>query len=235
MKRILLKLSGEILTTSPINSTLSGSDLIVHIAKQIKELAPTHQFSIVLGGGNFFRGASDYTTYNISQATAHHVGMLATLSNGLIIQEKLRYAGVHTVLLSGIACPQIAQSITPQAIASALEKKHCIIFVGGTGSPFFTTDTTGVVRALQIEADQMWKGTKVGGIYHHDPEKIAHQTPIKTISYDDIISKQLHIMDLTAITMAKDHQMPIRVFNIFTHNALIQAAQKNDFGSRVTT
>jgi uridylate kinase len=213
-----------------------GTDHCSHlnsIAEQIKRLQTSHVVGIVIGGGNIFRASREGKALGLRQQSADQAGMLATVINGIVLRDKLESAGVAVTLLSAFAVPSVAQPVQDSTIRTALDKDHCIIFVGGTGNPFFTTDTCAVLRALQINATAVWKATKVDYIYDADPEQTASCSPLKDISYQTVIDKKLGIMDSTAITLAQQHRMPIRVFNAFTPNALVNAAHDTSIGSTI--
>ncbi len=225
---IVLKLTGEIVkhSTQGIDATL-----LEDIALQIKELRSTHQFGIVMGGGNFFRGARPGS--GLSPQVGHYVGMLATMMNGLIIQDIFERVGLSTLLFSAVNCPEVGSALSPQALTQGLKEKECLIFAGGTGNPYFTTDTAAVLRSLQLNAVELWKGTKVDGIYSSDPTKDPNAQLVKITTYQDVLNKRLEIMDLSAFALAEQHNVRTRIFNIFTKNALIKAAQTPTFGSTV--
>ncbi len=223
--RILLKLTGNILDDGPT--------LLENIAAQLQQLED-YTFGIVIGGGNFFRGARQSKKLHITEQTGHSVGMLATLMNGLIIQDIFEHAGISTTLFSAIVCPEVGLSISPQGLQRALKESRCLIFGGGTGSPYFSTDTSAVIRALQIQASSLWKATKVDGIYSADPYEDPSAKMLKHVSYHQAREKDLGIMDATAFVLAQEHNLPIRVFNIFSDNALIHAAKDPAYGSLVS-
>lgn len=229
---VLLKLTGEILLNRSDNAL--ASDHVRAIIQQIKELNGTYYFGIVIGGGNFFRGSKHGTRLGITPSVGHQIGMLATMMNGLIIKDLFDQEGVPASLFSAVPSPEIGAPISEQGIKAALAKGHCIIFSGGTGNPFFSTDTTAIVRALQIRAGQVWKGTNIDGIYSANPHQEKNAHLIKQISYDEMLTKNLTIMDAPAIALAKVHKLPIRVFDIFTKNALLTAAADGSFGSTVS-
>jgi len=231
-KRILLKLTGTIFA-SQTNDNAFSTEAITPIIEQIKELQKTHQFGIVIGGGNIFRGEQHGSKLGLSPSVGHQTGMLATIINGLLLKDLLDQQRIDTTLLSAIVCPQIANPISQDNIDHALKHGRIIIFAGGTGAPFFTNDTNAIVRGLQMEASQVWKGTDVEGIYSADPQTDKQATLIKKMTYSDAISQKLGIMDNTAIALAEKHTLLIRVFNIFTPNALIKAAEDKDFGSTI--
>lgn len=223
MKTILLKLSGTLLAEN-------NKDLVVGVAQQIKTLQSEYSFGIVVGGGNILRGAQ---STGIRRTTADNIGMLATLMNGLMLHDIFSAHNIDTCLMSALHAPDIAKTITQHSIDKALTKKRCIIFSGGTGNPYFSTDTNAIVRALQINATQVWKATNVDAIYTADPKKDTTSMPIKKISHEQVLSQKLEILDATAILLAQQHKLAIRVFNIFTPNALKLAAKDSNFGSTI--
>lgn len=228
--RILLKLTGNLLeqTSQGIDTTSMKK-----LAQQIKHLQDTITFGVVVGGGNFFRGARQSAQSGIREQTGHAVGMLATMMNGLIIQDIFEQENIKTTLFTAVPCDFVGSSPSPQALTNALENHHCLIFSGGTGNPYFSTDTTAVVRALQMGAVELWKGTNVDGVYSDDPIKNPSAEHIKRLSYKDALFKKLSIMDATAYSLAEAHTLPLRIFNIFTENALIHAAHNKEFGSTI--
>lgn len=230
-KAILLKLTGEILKIKPDHS-IDGS-MLRTIAQQIQNLRANYYFGIVIGGGNFFRGNKQGFELGLSPSVGHQIGMLATMMNGLIVKEIFEQEGVRSTLFSAIPSSEIGIPISNQGIKSALERGDCAIFAGGTGNPFFTTDTTAILRGLQIEADYVWKGTNVDGIYTDDPRLFTDAHLIKRISYQEALNNNYKILDATAFVLAREHGLKIRVFNIFKNNALINASQDPNFGSIV--
>jgi uridylate kinase len=226
-KRILVKLTGDLIGQGDDSVPLQN------IARQIKKLSNSFSFGIVIGGGNFFRGSLQSKDAGISELTGHTVGMLATMMNGLIVQDIFEQAQIETTLFSAVPCDLVGTVASPQAISRAFSEKRCLIFAGGTGNPFFSTDTTAVVRALQIEAKELWKGTKVDGIYSEDPIKNPEAKLIKEISYKDVLEKNLAVMDSAAYALAEVHRLPLRIFNIFVDNALVDAAYDEEFGSTI--
>lgn len=229
-KRILLKLTGEILKASrtDLNSAHART-----IAQQIKQLQSEYQFGIVIGGGNFFRGSKEGQQLGLTPSVGHQIGMLATMMNGLILKDLFEQEGVSCTLFCAIPASEIGIPVSQQAITEALSKGHCLIFTGGTGNPFFTTDTTSVLRGLQIEADQVWKGTGVDGVYDSDPVKNQHATFLKSVTHHEALLKNMGIMDATAFALARAHGLTIRVFNIFAQDAILSAAKDATFGSTI--
>jgi len=223
MKTILLKVSGEVLNHDAI---LAGS-----IARQLAQLTQTHTIGVVVGGGNFFRGAKEGKEWGLAATTGDAVGMLATVMNGLILQDLFGKAGIACTLLSALPIAGVVQPISQEAIINAHAQKKVIIFVGGTGSPYFSTDTTAIVRALQMGAQEIWKATKVGFIYDSDPAINQGAKPLTTVTYDHVLKNNLRIMDQTAFALAQEHKLTIRVFNIFEKDALIKVADNPNVGS----
>jgi uridylate kinase len=230
-KVIVLKLTGEIIQHGPHGLDASGLE---HLAKQVKALIPSIKLGIVMGGGNFFRGAQEGMQMHLKSHVGHTVGMLATMMNGLIIQDIFESSQIKTALFSALECNGVGSALSPQNIASALEDKDCLIFSGGTGNPYFTTDTTAVIRALQINATQLWKGTKVDGVYTSDPTKNPDAQFLKKLTYKEVLDKKLGVMDGSAFALAQQHNLTIKIFNIFHENSLIEAASQHDYGSTIS-
>ncbi len=227
---ILLKLTGELMTVSA-----SGSAPITKLVPQIVSLSQQHTLGIVLGGGNFFRGDVQGKALGLSAATGHEVGMLATILNGRILQEMLENAGVRTVLMSALTCRKVAKNICQQTIVEATREGKVMIFVGGTGNPFFTTDTNAVTRALQIGASEVWKATKVDGIYDKDPLAHKDATRYDSLTYEQALDQKLGVMDLTAMALASEHGLTTYVFNVFGSNALEKMQKDRSIATKVTT
>lgn len=229
-KIILLKITGEFLNS---DAECINASSIRDIALQIRELKDSYYFGIVIGGGNFFRGSQEGAALRLSPNMSDQVGMLATLMNGAIIQDLFAQEGLDAQLFSAIDCPSVASALSPQELSFALRTRDCIIFAGGLGNPFFTTDTTAVVRGLQIGADEIWKATKVDGIYTQDPKIHATAERIDTLTYTEALAKNISIMDESAFSLARKHKIPIKVFSLFTPQALIRAAHETSFGSTI--
>jgi uridylate kinase len=228
-KRILLKLSGEMLVgsaTRPLDKTLSLS-----LIEQMNQLKKDYQWGIVIGGGNFLRGSKDSAALGIEQTTGDAVGILATMINGLIMQDFLVKSGLKTSLFGALNGFGWSKAITPQTLQESLAYDDCLIFTGGVGTPFFTTDTTAVVRALQMKADQIWKLTKVEGIFSADPSRDKSAQLLKQVSYDTALQDKLYVIDPTALTLAQQHALVIRVFSMYETHALIRASHDHNFGS----
>ncbi len=211
-KRILLKLSGEAL----MGQDNYGIDAIrlSEYAEEIKSVAAEKiQIGIVIGGGNIFRGLKG-TSKGIDRAQGDYMGMLATVINGMAIQSALENIGVNTKILSGIPIDRICEPMSRRKAIEYLEQGHVVIICGGTGNPYFTTDTAAALRAIEIKADAILKGTRVDGVYSADPEKDTKAVKFDSLSFDDAYEKQLNIMDLTAFTLCKENKLPIVVFNM---------------------
>jgi uridylate kinase len=218
---IVIKLSGEL---------FSNIDATKNVVDQIKTIAKSYRLGLVVGGGNFFRGARNNNELKLNKESAHNIGMLSTIVNGTMLHDFLSQASSQSSILSAFICPSVAKTITQNNIKEAFNKSNIVIFVGGTGNPFFTTDTNAVLRALQIGANEVWKATKVDGVYSADPS-IKQGTLYDTISYKEVIDQKLRVIDHTAITLAQEHNLPIRVFNLFAENALCTALKDSSFGS----
>ncbi|NLI31564.1 MAG: UMP kinase [Deltaproteobacteria bacterium] len=211
-RRILLKLSGEAL----MGEGLYGIDpaVLVNIAEEVREVHQMGvQIAIVIGGGNIFRGVSA-ASRGMDRATADYMGMLATVMNGLALQQALEKHGVHTRVLSAIDMKEVAEPYIRRRAIRHLEKGRVVIFAAGTGLPFFTTDTTAALRAVEIGAEIVMKATKVDGVYNSDPEKDPHAVKYERISFSDVLRKNLKVMDATAISLARDQNTPIVVFSL---------------------
>ena len=230
-KTILLKITGEILL-SPSSGKLDKTHLC-SLAEQIKQLRDTHYFGIVSGGGNFFRGSVQGKHLGITPTIGHQVGMLATMMNGLLIQDIFEQHGVPSSVFCAVPSPEIGKPISQQSIQTAKEKGQCMIFTGGTGNPFFTTDTTAILRGLQIDAEEIWKGTTVNGIYTKDPRKFPDAQFMPEVSHKDALALDLKIMDAAAFALAAQHNMMIRIFDIFSSTPLLNPAHDSTFGSKV--
>jgi uridylate kinase len=211
-KRILLKLSGESLM-GELDYGISQDQLVAY-AEEIKDVVALGvEVGIVIGGGNIFRGISG-AGRGMDRTQADHMGMLATVINGLALQSALENLGVFTRLQSAIEMDKIAEPFIRRRAVRHLEKGRVVIFGGGTGNPFFTTDTAATLRAIEINADVILKGTRVDGIYSADPEKDALATKFDTISFDEVYKKGLNVMDMTAFTLSKENDLPIVVFDM---------------------
>jgi uridylate kinase len=211
-KRILLKLSGESLMGD--NSFGLDPQVIAQYAREVKEIVELGvEVAIVIGGGNIYRGMNESET-GIERAQGDYMGMLATVINGMAIQAMLEKLGVYTRLMSALKMEQVAEAYIRRRAIRHLEKGRVVIFGAGTGNPYFTTDTAGSLRAVEIQADIILKGTRVNGVYTADPEKDPSATKYETIGFKDCIDKNLRIMDMTAFTLCMENNLPIIVFDI---------------------
>jgi uridylate kinase len=231
-KRILLKLSGESLMGN--KSFGLDSAVISQYAQDIKQLVELGvQVAIVIGGGNIYRGMNEAET-GIERAQGDYMGMLATVINGMALQAGLEKIGVYTRLQSAIKMEQIAEPYIRRRAIRHLEKGRVVIFGAGTGNPYFTTDTAGSLRAIEIKADVILKGTRVDGIYTADPEKDKTAERFDKISFADVITKNLKVMDLTAFTLCQENNLPIIVFDMNTPGTLLQVVEGMDVGTLVS-
>ena len=231
-KRILLKLSGEAL----MGNRQYGIDpqRLSEYANEIKEtVAQGIQVAIVIGGGNIFRGVAGASN-GMDRVQGDHMGMLATVINGLALQSALENNGVATRLQSAIKINEVAEPFIRRRAIRHLEKGRVVIFGGGTGNPYFTTDSAAVLRAIEIEADVILKGTRVDGIYSSDPEKDASASKYNDISFDDVLKKGLKVMDTTAFTLSQENELPIIVFDMNKKGNLKKIISGEPIGTTVS-
>ncbi len=231
-KRVLLKLSGE----SLMGDKSFGLDPAVmsqyaHEIKQIVELGV--EVALVIGGGNIYRGMNEAET-GIERAHGDYMGMLATMINGMAVQSALEKAGVYTRLQSAIKMEQIAEPYIRRKAMRHLEKGRVVIFGAGTGNPYFTTDTAGSLRAIEIKADVILKGTRVDGIYTADPEKDPSATRFERISFNECIQRNLRVMDMTAFTLCMENNLPIVVFDMNKPGNLLAVVTGESVGTLVS-
>ncbi len=211
-ERILLKLSGESLAGD--SNTGLDHQRLEQYAKDIKAIVDQSlQVGIVIGGGNIFRGIQN-TNESIDRIQGDYMGMLATVINGMALQAYLVKHGIQTKLLSGIPVDPVAESMSGTYAIECLEEGYALIISGGTGNPYFTTDTAAALRAFEIKADAIFKGTRVDGVYSADPEKDPAATKYNALSFDEAIEKDLKVMDQTAFTLCKENNIPIVVFDM---------------------
>lgn len=231
-RRILLKLSGEAL----LGSGQYGIDPVrlSEYASEIKSASAMGvEIAIVIGGGNIFRGLQGVAS-GFDRVQGDYMGMLATLINSIALQSALNAIGVKSELLSGLPVQPIAQPMSREKAINSLEHGNVVIIAGGTGNPFFTTDTASALRAVEIKADAILKGTRVDGIYTSDPEKDKNAVRYTTITYDEVYAKGLNIMDLTAITLCRENKLPIIVFDMNLRGNLVKLLNGEDTGTLVT-
>lgn len=230
-KRVLLKLSGESLLGDKAFGI--APDMLEHYAREIKSVVDLGlEIAIVIGGGNIFRGMDAHDT-GIDRAQGDYMGMLATCINGLALQSMLEKHGLYTRLVSAIEMREIAEPYIRRRARRHLEKRRTVIFSAGTGSPYFTTDSAAALRANEMNADAILKGTRVDGIYTADPEKDPTATKYDVVSYDNVIGKDLKVMDMTAFTMCRENDMPIVVFDVTTPGNLLKVVLGEEIGTLV--
>jgi uridylate kinase len=231
-KRILLKLSGEAL----VGKKKFGIDpeRLQEYATDIKQIVDLGvQVAIVIGGGNIFRGFSNHDEHKIDRVQGDHMGMLATVINGLALQSTLENSGTPTRLQTAIKINEVAEPFIRRKAIRHLEKGRVVIFGGGTGNPYFTTDSAAVLRAIEIESDVILKGTRVDGIYDEDPEKNINAIKFDNISFEDVLRKGLKVMDTTAFTLSQENKLPIIVFDMNKKGNLLKLISGEKIGTTV--
>lgn len=229
--RILLKLSGEAL----MGEKQYGIDAqrLSEYAEEIKAVVDKGmEVAIVIGGGNIFRGLAG-ASQGMDRVQGDHMGMLATVINGLALQSALELKGIETRLQSAIKINEVAEPFIRRRAMRHLEKGRVVIFGGGTGNPYFTTDSAAVLRAIEIEADVILKGTRVDGIYTSDPEKNKDATKFDSISFNDVLQKGLKVMDTTAFTLSQENELPIIVFDMNKKGNLLRVLDGENIGTKV--
>jgi len=230
-KRILLKLSGEAL----MGNRQYGIDpeRLAEYAQEIKSVTKKGiEIAIVIGGGNIFRGVAG-ASKGMDRVQADNMGMLATVINGLALQSALEVANVQTRLQTAIQINEVAEPFIRRRALRHLEKGRVVIFGGGTGNPYFTTDSAAVLRAIEIKADVILKGTRVDGIYTSDPEKDKEATKFDHITFDDVLKKGLKVMDTTAFTLSQENELPIIIFDMNTPGNLLKVVTGEKIGTKV--
>ncbi len=232
LKRALVKVSGEAFMDSSIGYGIA----IDTVHAMAEELAEVHangiQLALVVGGGNLWRGGVE-SRKGIDRASADYMGMLATVMNALALQDALENQGVDTRVQSAVTMQEIAEPHIRRKALRHLEKGRIVIFAGGTGNPYFSTDTAAALRALEIKADALLKATKVDGVYDRDPVEHADATMFESLSYLDVLNRELQVMDATAISLCMDNSLPIVVFNLFKHGNLGRLCSGEDVGTVV--
>lgn len=220
-KRILIKLSGEGLMGDKAFGM--SAEVIANLASQIKKLHDKKvEICLVVGGGNIFRGAKE-ASKGMNRTVADQVGMLATVMNALYLQDAIEKLGIDTRVLSGLNIPDVCEKYMYRKALRHLQKGRIIIFAAGTGNPYFTTDTAAALRASEMQCEAIFKATQVDGVYDDDPRKNPNAQKYKTVSYDEVINKNLKVMDLSAIALAKDNNIPVIVFLQSSENAFENA------------
>ncbi|EHO76988.1 MULTISPECIES: UMP kinase [Fusobacterium] len=232
-KRVLLKLSGEALMGDQEFGI--SSDVINSYAKQIKEIVDLGvEVSIVIGGGNIFRGISG-ATQGVDRVTGDHMGMLATVINSLALQNAIEKLGVPTRVQTAIEMPKIAEPFIKRKAQRHLEKGRVVIFGAGTGNPYFTTDTAAALRAIEMNTEAVLKATKVDGIYDKDPVKYADAVKYNVVTYTEVLNKDLKVMDATAISLCRENKLPIVVFNSLEEGNIKKVIMGEKIGTVVVT
>ena len=231
-KRILLKLSGEALLGSQEHGI--DAEMCASLARQIKEIrALDVEICLVVGGGNIFRGQVASKAFGLERSVADYMGMLATVLNGLALQNALEQHKVPTRVLTAIEMSAVAEPYIRRRALRHLEKGRVIIFVAGTGNPFFTTDTAAALRASELECDVILKATKVDGVYDADPMKVKSAKKFKELKFIDVLKKDLRVMDATAISMCMDNKLPIVVFNLLAKGNIKKVVTGQNIGTVV--
>lgn len=232
IKRILLKLSGEALMGDQ-QYGIKADTLGIFADEIVQVIKAGYQVGIVVGGGNIFRGLQA-GNIGIERSQGDYMGMLATVINGMALQGAIESRGVYTRMLSALNISQVCEPYIRRRAIRHLEKGRCVIMAAGTGNPFFTTDTAAALRANEIEADVILKGTSVDGVYTADPKKDATATKYETISFSEILMKNLRVMDQTAFALCKENNMPIIVFNIKERGNILKILQGEKIGTMIS-
>ncbi len=232
LNRILLKLSGEAL----LGNLEYGIDpeVINRIAAELRDVRELGiEVGVVIGGGNIFRGAG-LARAGMDRVTGDHMGMLATVMNALALQDALERLGVYARVMSALQIHEVCEDYIRRRAIRHLEKGRVVILAAGTGNPFFTTDTAASLRAIEIGADMLLKATKVDGVYSADPVTVPDARRFSTVSFDQVLTDKLNVMDATAIVMCRDNDLPLRIFDLTRPGALLQVVRGEDVGTLVT-
>ena len=231
-KRILLKISGESL--GGMSQKGIDTDMLRYFAAEIKEIYDKKvQVAVVIGGGNIFRGLQG-ATKGFDRIQGDYMGMLATIINSMALQGELDTMNIKSIVLSGLAIDPVCEKMSSRRATQYLESGYVVIISGGTGNPFFTTDSAGALRAVEIKADALLKGTRVDGVYDKDPEKYKDAIKYKKLTFDEAYEKGLNIMDLTAFTLCKENNMPLVVFDMNTKGNLSKVVAGENIGTIVS-
>lgn len=229
MKRILLKLSGEALANE---EKKYNDDIILGIANQVKSLLEMdYQIGIVIGGGNYWRGRS---SENIDRTKADQIGMLATIMNCIYVSELFRSTGIKTEILTPFACSTFTKLFSKDFAVSSFEEGKVVFFAGGTGHPYFSTDTGVLLRAIEVDAEGIYLAKAIDGVYDDDPRKNPNAKKYDEVSIDEVINKNLQVVDMTASILARDNKMPMYVFDLTEKNSILNAISGNFNGTKVT-
>jgi uridylate kinase len=232
-KRVIVKISGEALMGAQEFGI--SPEMIRYVAEEIRSIVELGvQSAVVVGGGNIFRGIAA-SSYGMDRTSADHMGMLATVINSLALQDALEKQGVQTRVQSAIGMHQVAEPYILRRAIRHLEKGRVVIFAAGTGNPYFTTDTAAVLRGQEVHAEILFKATKVDGVYDSDPIQNTHAKLLKEISYMEVLERQLKVMDMTAISLAMDNDLPLAVFKLKTKGNIRRVVCGDDVGTRIHT
>jgi len=230
-KRVLLKLSGEALMAD-LDYGIDNA-MITRVAAEVAEVVDMGiEVGLVIGGGNIFRGAG-LVQSGIDRVTGDHMGMLATVMNSLAMQDAIIKQGKECRVMSAVNISRMCEDYDQQRAIRHLQKGRVVIFAAGTGNPYFTTDTAGCLRAVEIKADSVLKATKVNGVYDSDPMKNPDAVRYETLTYDEVLEKNLQVMDATAVVLCRDNSMPLRIFNLNDEGALPAAMKDSSIGTTV--
>jgi uridylate kinase len=231
-KRVILKLSGEALMGDQEFGI--SPDMIRYVAEEVRSIIELGvQTAVVVGGGNIFRGIAA-SSYGMDRTSADHMGMLATVINSLALQDALEKQGIQTRVQSAISMHEVAEPYILRRAIRHLEKGRVVIFAAGTGNPYFTTDTAAVLRGQEVHAELLLKATKVDGVYDSDPVKNKDAKFFKHVSYMEVLERQLRVMDMTAISLAMDNDLPLAVFKLKTHGNIRRVVCGEDIGTRIS-
>ena len=233
LKRVVLKLSGEALMGEQPGDNIN-KEMLTHFAMEIKDaLSLGVQVALVLGAGNIVRGTAFAGEHKPARIQGDYMGMLATIINSMALQSKLHILGVKTKLQTALSMDQVAQIYIREKAISGLESGRAVIFAGGTGNPYFTTDTAAALRASEVNADALLKGTNVPGVYTNDPKVNKDSVMLEHTNFLNVITKDLRVMDATAVTMCRDQDIPIYVFDIHTPGNLRKLLEGSKIGTRI--
>jgi uridylate kinase len=230
--RVLLKIAGEALMGDGQYGI--SPDFIERIAGEIREVHATGcQLALVIGGGNIFRGVAG-SARGMDRVSADYMGLLATTINALAMQDALEKQGLKTRVLSGLEMPKVAEPFIRRRAIRHLEKDRVVVFAAGTGNPYFTTDTAAALRAMEIGADCILKATKVDGIYDDDPRQNPHATRFDAIGYNEVLARELKVMDATAVSLCREHKLPIIVFDLYKYGNIARVVLGEPVGTRIS-
>lgn len=230
--RVIVKLSGEILAGK--NSSVFEEEVIDRITDDIIEIKRTgYSVGVIVGGGNIFRG-SQSKFGQLNRVNADYIGMMGTIQNSLIMSDFIRKKNYHTQVFSALHIEKVADLYVPEMARKSMSSGNICFFSAGTGNPFFTTDTAAVLRAVEVQADIVLKGTKVEGVFTDDPEKNSNASYIAEINYDELLARKLNVMDMTAFSLARDNHVPIKVFNITKKGNLKEALTNRQVGTYIS-